>query len=279
MQERSPATCLFGDVRHFRQVDSTNRVAADLAREGAAEGLVVVADHQTAGRGRRGRSWHAQPGSSLLASVVLRPRPDVAQSDLVMVACALAAADACGDAAGFVPDLKWPNDLVVRGRKLAGLLAELVMDPRRVGPAVVVGLGLNVAWTGPGLASGAGGPLPDELAGRAVTAEAVAGRPVDRRTLLDAYLSRLERRWTDLATGGTKALLEDYRCRCVTLGRPVRVDLPGGQVLEGVATGVDEDASLLVSSAGTETRVTAGDVVHLDGPSPWGDRSSASVPG
>ncbi|MFN2609052.1 MAG: biotin--[acetyl-CoA-carboxylase] ligase, partial [Acidimicrobiales bacterium] len=115
----------FADVRHLAEVDSTNRLAADLARGGAAEGVVVVADHQTAGRGRRGRSWEAAPGSSLLVSVVLRPPPGPA-AGLATVAAALAAADACHRVAGFAPGLKWPNDVLVGGRKLAGILAELV---------------------------------------------------------------------------------------------------------------------------------------------------------
>jgi len=258
----------FTDVRRYDEVDSTNRVAADLVRSGAPDGVVVVADHQTAGRGRRGRTWEAPPGSSLLVSVVLRP-PDPRLSSLATVACALAAADACGDVAGFTPGLKWPNDLVVgpesgsddRGcdeRKLAGVLAEAPDG----GPAVVVGLGLNVCWPG---------SLPAHLKPIAVTAEAVAGRPVDRDRLLDAYLHRLEERWRGLAGAGDgtaiahRAMMDDYRRRCVTLGRVIRVALPGDRMCAGVATAVDDDGSLLVTPAGatTATRILAGDVVHV----------------
>jgi BirA family biotin operon repressor/biotin-[acetyl-CoA-carboxylase] ligase len=252
-----PAT-RFTDVRRFGQVDSTNRVAADLARGGAAEGLVIVADHQTAGRGRRGRSWVAPPGSSLLATVVLRPPLDCRPA-CATVACALAAADACNEVAGFLPALKWPNDLSVAGRKLAGVLAEHVDGPDHPVPAaLVVGLGLNLVWPG---------PFPAELASRAVTAGQAAGHPVDRDALLDAWLAHLEGRYRDLSEAGGRATLDDYRRRCATVGRAVRVELPGGRVMEGVATGIDDDASLLVASAGGERRVTAGDVVHLDGPS------------
>ena len=112
------------DVRRHADLDSTNRQAADLARAGAPEGVVVVADHQTAGRGRLGRVWDAPPGSSLLMTVLLRPALDAARLHLVTMAVALAAADACAEVAGFVPELKWPNDLVVQDRKLAGILAE-----------------------------------------------------------------------------------------------------------------------------------------------------------
>ncbi|MGI8686136.1 MAG: biotin--[acetyl-CoA-carboxylase] ligase, partial [Acidimicrobiales bacterium] len=138
-------------------VDSTNRVALDLARAGAPGGVVVVAGHQTAGRGRHGRTWDAAPGSSLLLSVLHRPgpalppdrssRPDPAlpsdRSHLAVAAVSLAARQACWSAAGFTPALKWPNDLVVGDAKLAGVLAEVAGD------AVVVGLGLNVSLAGP----------------------------------------------------------------------------------------------------------------------------------
>jgi len=243
----------FADIRRFAEVDSTNRVAADLVRSGAPEGVVVVADHQTAGRGRRGRTWEAPPESSLLVSVVLRPS-DPGLSTLATIACALAAADACADVAGFAPGLKWPNDVVVGERKLAGVLAEALDG----GGAVVVGLGMNVRWAG---------SLPAHLEPVVVTAESVAGRPVDRGEVLDAYLQRLGDRWRGLtgAEGGEahRAMMDGYRRRCVTLGRPVRVALAGDQTCVGMATSVGGDGSLWVTSAGATRRVLAGDVVHL----------------
>ncbi len=243
-----PAGTRFTDVRRYVEVDSTNRVAADLVRSGATEGLVVVAEHQTAGRGRRGRSWEAPPRSSLLVSVVLGPPAEGAP--LTTVACAIAAADACADVAGFDPGLKWPNDLVVDGRKLAGVLGE-----GAAGGAVVVGLGLNVRWPT---------PMPVGLATIAITAEAVAGGPIERQALLDAYLTRLEERCRDLAdAGGRTAMMGDYRRRCFTLGRAVRIELPGDRVLSGTAVEVDEDGTLQVMTDGGIRRVTAGDVVHV----------------
>src|SRR5438876_4697526 len=125
------------EVRRFAELDSTNRRVLDEARAGAAEGLVVVADHQTAGRGRLGRTWVAPPGSSLLVSVLFRPG-SLEAGHLLTTAVALAACDACERVAGVAPDLKWPNDLLVGNLKLGGILAEAD------GAAVVVGLGLNV---------------------------------------------------------------------------------------------------------------------------------------
>ena len=208
----------FADVRWFAELDSTNRLAADLARAGAPDGVVVGADHQTAGRGRRGRTWESRPGASLLVSVVLRPAPA-----LVTLAAGVAAAEACEAVAGVAVELKWPNDLLLDGAKLGGILSELVGD------AAVVGLGLNLAWAPAGAAS--------------------LGPGVDRHALLHAYLARL---------GTPGAVLDRYRERCTTLGRRVRVELPG-RAVEGVATAVADDGRLVVDGR----PIAAGDVIHL----------------
>jgi BirA family biotin operon repressor/biotin-[acetyl-CoA-carboxylase] ligase len=250
----------FADVRGHPEVDSTNRVAADLARAGAPDGVVVLADHQTAGRGRRGRSWLAPPGSSLLVSVLLRPGPQRHPGPpaggppaLTTVACSLAASDAVDEVAGFRPALRWPNDLYAGGRKLGGVLAEVVD-----GGAVVLGLGLNLRWP-----SGAPGPL----AGRAVTAEEVAGRPVDRDELLAAFLVHLEVRDGALASdGGRRRILADYRDRCETLGRAVQVTLPGARRRTGVATAIDDSGHLVLDRDGTATVLSVGDVEHVATP-------------
>jgi BirA family transcriptional regulator, biotin operon repressor / biotin---[acetyl-CoA-carboxylase] ligase len=241
---RSPR---FADVRRHAEVDSTNRIVAELARAGAPDGVVVVAGHQTAGRGRRGRSWVAPPGSSLLVSVLLRPPgPPPA---LTTVACSLAASDAVDEVAGFLPGLRWPNDLYAGGRKLGGVLAEVVDG------AVLLGLGLNLRWPF---------GVPEPLAGIAVTTEEVAGRAVDRDDLLAAFLEHLEARDGALATdAGRERTLSDYRDRCETLGRQVRVTLPGGRTLAGVAADVDDSGRLVLDAAGTATVLSVGDVEHL----------------
>ncbi|MEA3018492.1 MAG: BirA family transcriptional regulator, partial [Actinomycetota bacterium] len=147
--KRAMAGSRFADLRWVDETGSTNADLLALARDGAPEGIVLVADHQTAGRGRAGRSWVAPPGSSLLLSVLVRPPASVA--GLSSMAIALAAADAVGDLAGFRPRLKWPNDLVWPGdgtapdRKLAGILAEAHW-PSEHEVAVVVGIGVNVNW-------------------------------------------------------------------------------------------------------------------------------------
>jgi len=208
----------FSDVRWFAEVDSTNRLAADLVREGAEDGLVVGADHQTAGRGRRGRTWESRAGSSLLVSVVLRPVPP-----LVTLAAGVAAAEACEAVAGVPVALKWPNDVMAGDRKLGGILSEMVGD------AAVVGLGLNLGWAPMGGAR--------------------LGQAVDREAILAAWLTALDARGDVLAR---------YRTRCSTLGRRVRIELPGDP-LEGFAEDVDEEGRLVVDGRA----FSAGDVVHL----------------
>ena len=230
------------EVRWFDSLDSTNRYVLDEARRGAFEGLVAVADFQTAGRGRRGRGWVAPPGASLLASVLLRPALPPERTPLVSMACGLAMAEAVAQVAGFTPGLKWPNDLVVDDRKLAGILAE------RDGDAVVVGIGVNVEWH----------EFPPEIAETATACNLEAGRSVDRRALLDAFLAELDTRYADLA-----AVTAEYRSRLDTLGRRVRVER-SDEALVGRAVGVGDVGQLLLEDdRGDVVEVHVGDVVHL----------------
>jgi BirA family transcriptional regulator, biotin operon repressor / biotin---[acetyl-CoA-carboxylase] ligase len=230
------------EVRWFDSLDSTNRYLLDEARRGAPEGLVAVADVQTAGRGRRGREWVAPPGASLLVSVLLRPALAPEQTPLVTMACGVAMADAVARVAGFAPALKWPNDLVVGDRKLVGILAE------RDGDAVVVGVGVNVEWQA----------FPAELAETATACNLEAGHSVDRRELLDAFLAELDARYADL-----DATVGEYRARLATLGRRVRVEGPDGDLV-GRAVGIGAAGQLRVEVDGGDVlEVHVGDVVHL----------------
>jgi BirA family biotin operon repressor/biotin-[acetyl-CoA-carboxylase] ligase len=219
----------FGDVRWFPVIDSTNRYLLDCAAAGAPEGVVAVADEQTAGRGRLGRTWVAPPGAALLVSVLLRPSLPPDRLHLVTLAAGLAALDALPDVPARV---KWPNDVVVGERKLAGILAE-----SDAAGAIVVGMGLNVRddW------------FPAELA---ATACAV---PVDRSELLATWLQAYDHRLD--ALDGVRA---DSIARSATLGQRVRVELPG-ETFEGTARALTEEGYLVVG----DRVVTAGDVVHV----------------
>ena len=231
---------------------STNTAVVEEARDGAPEGLVVVADHQTAGRGRLGRSWSAAPGTALLVSVLLRPPLPVDEIPVVLMAAGLAGCDGVEEAAGFRPGLKWPNDLVIGDRKLAGLLTETTGGAE---PGVVLGLGINVSAAA----------YPAQLAGEATSCEEEGKRPVDRGELLVAFLAALETRYaTALAPGGRTATLQAYRDDSATLGRRVRVELTAGPPLVGVATRLADDGQLVVvDDADTEHHVSVGDVKHL----------------
>ena len=189
----------FTDIRHFDTIDSTNRYLLDQARAGAPEGVVAVADHQSAGRGRLGRRWEAPAGANLLVSVLLRPELPAPLRHLASAVVALAAAEAAGAVTGLVLGIKWPNDLLgPDGRKVAGVLAEgdLATGERGSGPppAVVVGIGINVNWPA------GDGDLPDDLVGTATSLRQQAGHPVDRWEVLDALLTALEPRLSDLGT-------------------------------------------------------------------------------
>jgi BirA family transcriptional regulator, biotin operon repressor / biotin---[acetyl-CoA-carboxylase] ligase len=260
----------FTDVRWVPETSSTNADAMELARQGEREGIVLVADHQTAGRGRAGRSWTAPPEAGLLLSVLLRPPAPVL--DLATMAVAVAAASAVESVAGFSPRLKWPNDLVWPGdgsapdRKLAGILAEADWPAASAisggwkEPAphdravVVVGIGINVAWPD---------DLPDELADIAVAINHVVSDPVDREDLLISLLTELGPRYDALVEGDRSGLLAEWRSRSATLGRTVRVDL-GADDVEGKAVDVTDEGHLVVETLEGDRRVFAvGDVVHL----------------
>lgn len=229
----------FGDVRMVDQTGSTNEDLAALAAAGAVEGTVLVADHQTAGRGRLDRSWEARPGDGLLVSVLLRPSGlPVQQRGLIASAVALAAKTACEDVSGVAPEIKWPNDLLAQsGGKLAGILAT------EVGGAVVVGMGLNVHGAPPG----------------AVLLDDLAGRRIGRAVLLERFLRELDPLLDDWSS-----VARMYRLECATIGREVSVQLAGGLLITGTAEGVDDMGLLLVRlDDGSLRHLAAGDVTHL----------------
>jgi BirA family biotin operon repressor/biotin-[acetyl-CoA-carboxylase] ligase len=231
-------------VRHVGETGSTNADLLAAAHLGEPEGLVLVADHQRAGRGRMGRTWEAPAGSALLASVLLRPPPIAVHMAVIAVGCA--AASACA-AAG--PGLKWPNDLVIGDRKLGGILAEATASSENV-TAVVVGLGLNLY-------------LPPDFPAELRESAAALDGSESRDEVLAALLVALESRYAALCASGPADLLDEYRRRCVTLGRRVRVEQTD-VTWEGVAVGIDNTGALEVERPGVgAVRVDVGDVVHL----------------
>jgi BirA family transcriptional regulator, biotin operon repressor / biotin---[acetyl-CoA-carboxylase] ligase len=239
------------DIHWLDEVDSTNTWVRDQARLGDPVGLVAVADHQTAGRGRLDRRWESPPGANLLASVLLRPAMGGEDLHLCAGAVALSGADACREVAGVEPVLKWPNDLLLDGAKLAGVLAEAEFAGSTLS-AVIVGIGINVAWPGP---PEAGGTCLDDAGGTA--------QPVDRQVLLHRLLAALEPRCVLLEdAAGRRSLADEVRRRCATPGQRVRVILAGEELI-GTAAAIDDAGRLVVETAAGPRAVSAGDVVHL----------------
>ncbi|MBV1849101.1 biotin--[acetyl-CoA-carboxylase] ligase [Catellatospora tritici] len=245
----------FWRPRIVAETGSTNTdVAASC--DGEPEGLVVLAESQTAGRGRLGRAWQSPPRAGLALSVLLRPTVDVARWGWLPLLAGVALAEAVRAVAGLEAGLKWPNDLLLDGRKCAGLLAE-VPQPG----AVVIGIGLNVTL--------AADELPITPSGLPATSLNLAGaRSVDRTALAAALLSRLRDRYQQWqAAGGdpeTSGIRETYVRLCATVGREVSVSLPDGSALTGTATTVDPDGRLILATPdGTLRPIAAGDILHL----------------
>ncbi|MCX6434279.1 MAG: biotin--[acetyl-CoA-carboxylase] ligase [Actinobacteria bacterium] len=231
---------------------STNADALALAREGAPEGTVVVADEQTAGRGRLGREWVSAPGSGLWCSVLVR-MPTTAGRGLLPLLAGVAVAEAVRRH-GVQASLKWPNDVVVDGpaldgsagpRKLAGILAESDGDE-----VVVIGIGVNVNQRAEQL------PVP------VATSLVLEGAVVSRNELLVDILTGLHAGLVGLRRDGAGFALDAYRSLCLTIGRDVVVSLPSGEIVSGRAVGVGDDGQLHVRTAEKTMSVAAGDVIH-----------------
>ena len=258
-------------IEILEEVGSTN---SELARRAEAEPdawadlAVLAADHQTAGRGRLHRHWESPAGTSIAVSLLLRPhnrsgRPLPTQCySWFSPLAALALREALAETAGLEASVKWPNDVVVDGRKISGILAQLAAGSHGEPPAVVLGTGINVGQAEEEL------PVPT-----ATSVRVEARRDVAREDLLAAYLAAFGRRYRefcaadgdpDAPLAGGRGLMGQVEDATVTLGKRVRVELPGGRMLEGRAPGLDRHGALVVlEDDGARHAVAAGDVVHL----------------
>jgi BirA family biotin operon repressor/biotin-[acetyl-CoA-carboxylase] ligase len=244
---------LFGKrVHHFFKVDSTNRVALDLGHAGEPEGAMVLAEEQTAGRGRAGHSWHSERATGIYATLLLRPHLAPVQAPLLTMMAGLSAHTAIRAQTGLHLDLKWPNDLVFRGKKLGGILTEMHAEPTQI-RFVIIGIGLNVNQE----------KFPGELSALATSLRVETGKPQSRVELLVRLLHEFETDYNRFLTEGGAPVITRF-CGLSSYAQGMRVRVTNGNdSFRGVTTGLSPEGSLLVMrDRGPIVAVIAGDVTE-----------------
>lgn len=237
-------------IYFYEETDTTNNRARELALEGAPEGTLVVAEKQTAGRGRRGKVWESPLGTGIWMSLVLRPQIMPAEASVLTLLCGLATAEAIEAETGLSAGIKWPNDILINGKKAVGILTEMDCEMSEV-HFVIPGIGINVNTAS----------FPPEIAEIATSLYLECGKTVSRRRLVHRVLERLEEHYeTFLRTGSFAAMLEDYRKHCITLGKEVHV--LGIEPFFAEALDITPEGELLVRRAdnGKEEVVFSGEV-------------------
>ena len=236
----------------FDSIDSTNTRAKELAAQGAPHGTVLIADHQTGGRGRRGRSFHSPAGTGIYMSVILRPGCEPRKLMHLTCAAAVAMCDAVERSCGIRPGIKWTNDLVYGHRKLAGILTELGLSPKGTVDYAIIGIGINCCQEE--------ADFPEEIRSIAGSLHSVTGNQIHREQVAAAMLDALYRMNAELLSdrGG---ILNRYRADCVTLGKEISVVKADGAVRHGTALDFDSEGALTVRfSDGTVETVNSGEV-------------------
>lgn len=243
-------------LRVFESVTSTNTIAAEWAEEGAPHGALVIADYQTQGRGRLGRTWRAVAGQNLTFSIILRPDCPPDRFGLLIIAASLAVAEAIEEVASPIRStIKWPNDVLLSGKKCCGMLLEssLAGTLTNSRQAVVLGIGMNVNQA----------DFPLELSDQATSILLEAGRRMDRAHLLAVVCAHLERRLGDVHTS-PRNVRRDYMARMPDLGKPVRFRLSVRDgAVQGVALGIDEGGGLVLETDGGPRIFHAGEVTSV----------------
>ncbi len=240
-------------IHYFNTVDSTNSTAYQLALNGAKEGEVVIGESQEKGRGRLGRQWVSPPFLNLYLSVILRPKIPPHQASLITLMAAVATADAIEKYAHLTPLIKWPNDLLLRKRKVAGLLNEIYSETDRI-HFVILGMGINLNMDEEG--------FPKEIRAKATSLKRETGRPVSRKAFVSLLLEELERWYGIFLKEGGSPLLKAWKARAQIEGKRIRVT-SFGEVLTGRAVDVDSDGALILTTGdGERKRVVAGDIEY-----------------
>lgn len=252
-QEREPVRTVGRNILCLEEIDSTNDHGKRLVLEGAENGTVILADRQTAGRGRMDRRFQSPKGKGIYLTVLLRPTVPVEELASVTAMAGVAVCDAVERVCGVRPGLKWPNDPVLNGKKLGGILTELCFDPENGRPCVVLGIGLNVAHE----------EFPPEVAALATSLDR-EGCAVSREKLAAALIRTLDELFSALEAGDREAYLAAYRRDCVNLGKAVQL-IRGGERETAEAVGIDGQFGLVVRTAGGEEKVVRSGEVSVRG--------------
>jgi BirA family transcriptional regulator, biotin operon repressor / biotin---[acetyl-CoA-carboxylase] ligase len=245
---------LFGKrIYHFFKTDSTNRVALELGHAGEPEGGVVIAEEQTAGRGRAGHTWHSERAAGIYATLLLRPRLAPVQAPLLTMMAGLSAHGAVQTVTGLKLDLKWPNDLLINGKKVGGILTEMHAEPAQV-RFVIVGIGINVNQE----------KFPGDLAGTSTSLRMETGKAQSRLEVLVQFLRQFERDYNELLKDGAASVVKRFEATSsYARGKHVRVT-NGKESFTGVTAGLEDEGLLRVKrDSGETTTVIAGDVAEV----------------
>lgn len=237
------------DIFYFPTIDSTNVKAKQLAAEGCSHGALILAGHQEVGRGRRGRSWENPKGTAIAMTLVLRPKIETGNASMLTLVAALAVASALTEETGKTAEIKWPNDIVMHGKKICGILTEMGLQGTKI-DYVVVGMGINVHNT----------DFPDEISEKATSLYLETGTHWKRAKLVAAVLKKFEHYYKIFEkTEELTELAEEYNLRLVNRGRQVRV-LDEKNPFEGTAVGITSTGELRVAAEDGEKLVSAGEV-------------------
>jgi len=239
------------DIQVFEQTTSTNDVVEKLARDGVKEGVVVFAEAQTKGRGRLGRQWMSPARKGLWFSILLRPELRPLETTQLIVAAATALWRAIHEETGITPEIKWPNDILIRGKKVVGILTELSAEVDRV-KHVTLGVGVDVNLSA--------SEFPSDLRKIATSLRVESGKPISRPELATAILRELDRDYARICAGQFAALADEWEQHCTTIGKNVAIQI-GERKMRGRAEALDDDGALLIRTEhGHLERIIGGDV-------------------
>lgn len=255
IQRVSTSRRLGKKIHWFETVSSTNLTAQALALQGVPEGEIVIAEEQTQGRGRLGRSWSSPPYLNLYLSLILRPKFSPTLAPQITLMAAVALADTVQSFIPFAPEIKWPNDILVRGQKLAGILTESACESDHI-LFVILGLGVNLNFPRE--------RMPEEIRDKTTSLLSLTRKPVDRNVFTGRLIQNLDQCYGSLEESGFKAIRRRWEDYFRLQGKQVRVEMPDGRT-SGKVIGVDMDGALIIEGkGGGRERILAGDVIPLD---------------